>query len=65
MKWCLKEESTPVSADQVEEPSNGLLGRKVLSLFIATKASPGAFTPSFYFKKTFIHLSLVKCALSL
>jgi hypothetical protein len=54
-----------VSADQVEEPSNGLLGRKVLSLFIATKASPGAFTPSFYFKKTFIHLSLVKCALSL
>jgi hypothetical protein len=51
----LKEESTPVAADQVEEPSDWVLGGKVFSLFSATKASPGAFATSLVFTK-FYHL---------
>nr|AEN14329.1 hypothetical protein rf1-C2-g14 [Zea mays] len=43
-----EEESTPVAADQVEEPSNwGLI--------------EGSSTSSLQQRQTFIHLSLVKC----
>jgi hypothetical protein len=64
-KVVTEEESTPVAADQVEEPSNwGLIEGSSTSSLQQRQALVHLPLPCI-FKKTFIHLSLVKCALSL